>query len=138
MDYEKMMRNVGLVAMDPLEAIGAAEPSHINTNYFGDNKTSMDYNRDGSIFQNCSSTGGNKSYSTNDIVGMELDMISHRIFFFHTSEQQPVCLTNIPSILKVGICYSSANDTQFNVVVYRLKKLIADPVKSPTIKAWTS
>ncbi|KAA6399525.1 MAG: hypothetical protein EZS28_004949 [Streblomastix strix] len=120
--------------------IGVAEPSHNNSNFMGNNRQSLDYDSSGSIYQNGSSTNGNgnKSFSVNDIVGLEVDMISHRIFFFHTFQQQPVCVINIPAILKVGICYSSANETQFNVVVYRLKKLIADPVKSPTIKAWTS
>ncbi|KAA6366497.1 MAG: hypothetical protein EZS28_037976, partial [Streblomastix strix] len=63
---------------------------------------------------------------------------SHRIFFYHTFLQQSVCLTNIPAILKVGLTYYSNNDAQFSVVVYKLKKPLADPAKSPTIKAWTS
>ncbi|KAA6352842.1 MAG: hypothetical protein EZS28_051631 [Streblomastix strix] len=84
-------------------------------------------------------TSGNKSSSANDIIGMEVNMISHRIYFFHTFEQQPVCLINVPAILKVGVTYGSTNDTQYKVVaVYKLKKPLADPAKSPTIKAWDS
>ncbi|KAA6353956.1 MAG: hypothetical protein EZS28_050517 [Streblomastix strix] len=98
----------------------------------------MDYNSGGSIFWNGNSANGNKSYYTNDIVGMEVDMISHRIFFFHTFLQQPVCLTNIPAILKVGLTYQPNNDSQFSVFVYKLRKPLADPAKSPTIKQWIS
>ncbi|KAA6390648.1 MAG: hypothetical protein EZS28_013828 [Streblomastix strix] len=119
--------------------IGVAEPSFGSNNYLGNDKLSMDYTNRGSIFQNGSSVYGSKSYSINDIIGFEVDMISHRIFFFHTFEQQPVCLINIPANLKVGITYQNASGTQYKVVaVYKLNKPLADPTKSPTIKAWTS
>ncbi|KAA6381932.1 MAG: hypothetical protein EZS28_022542 [Streblomastix strix] len=119
-------------------AIGVAEPSFSNNDYMGNNKLSMDYTSDGSIYQNGNGPLGNKSYQINDIIGFEVDMISHRIYFFHAFQQQIACLTNIPASLKVGITYSGASGTQYKVVaVYKLNKPLADPVKSPNIRAWT-
>ncbi|KAA6384645.1 MAG: hypothetical protein EZS28_019829 [Streblomastix strix] len=56
-------------------AIGASEPSYVgSSNNMGNDRFSMDYNSGGGIFQNGNSTNGNKSYSTNDIIGLEVDM----------------------------------------------------------------
>ncbi|KAA6363133.1 MAG: hypothetical protein EZS28_041340 [Streblomastix strix] len=83
--------------------IGVAEPSFNSSSFMGNDRMSMDYNYGGNVYQNSQTASGNKSYQTNDIVGFEVDMIQHRIYFFHTFEQQPVCFTNVPAILKVGV-----------------------------------
>ncbi|KAA6396206.1 MAG: hypothetical protein EZS28_008267 [Streblomastix strix] len=127
--YFKILKNSGSQIV-----IGIAEPSFSSSSYMGNDRLSMDYNYGGNAYQNSQTASGNKSYQTNDIVGFEVDMISHRIYFFHTFQQQPVCFTNVPAILKVGISYNSTNDAQFSVFMYKLKKPLADPTKSPTIK----
>ncbi|KAA6393386.1 MAG: hypothetical protein EZS28_011088 [Streblomastix strix] len=130
--YFQLIKNNNMV-------IGVAEPSFNISQCMGRDKLSMNIQSSGYIEYNNQTTSGNKSSSANDIIGMEVNMISHRIFFFHTFEQQPVCLINIPANLKVGVTYGPTNDAQLKVVaVYKLKKPLADPTKSPTIKTWES
>ncbi|KAA6369253.1 MAG: hypothetical protein EZS28_035221 [Streblomastix strix] len=121
-------------------AIGVAESSFSDSSsYIGHTRQGMHISSSGSVQQNSNGTSGNKSYSVNDIIGMEVNMISHRIYFFHTFQQQPVCIINTPASLKVGITYGRSNDTQYKVVaIYKLKKPLAIASKSPTIKEWSS
>ncbi|KAA6393932.1 MAG: hypothetical protein EZS28_010538 [Streblomastix strix] len=121
-------------------AIGVAESSFSEfDNYMGFSRKGMHLASSGGIIQNNIRTEGNQSYSVNDIIGFEIDMITHRIYFFHTFQQQPSCLINTPASLKVGITYGRSNDTQYKVVaIYKLKKPLAIASKSPTIEEWSS
>ncbi|KAA6391205.1 MAG: hypothetical protein EZS28_013271 [Streblomastix strix] len=119
-------------------AIGIVESSisDYSSSYLGFIRQGMHYASGGGIHQFGNSTHGSKSFSINDIIGFEVDMISHRIYFFHTFQQQPVCLINTPASLK--ITYGSSNGTQYKVVaVYKLKKPLAIAAKSPTVKVWS-
>ncbi|KAA6398915.1 MAG: hypothetical protein EZS28_005562 [Streblomastix strix] len=130
--------NLITVGIIGTSAIGVADSSlSDNSSYLGFSRQGMHYASGGSFFSCGKGATGNKSIQINDIIGFEIDMISHRIYFFHTFQQQPACIINTPASLK--ITYGNALNTQYKVVaIYKLKKPLADPKKSPTVKTWSS
>ena len=70
----------------------------INSAYVGAAANSVGYNQNGPVYQNAATTAGNASFTTNDIIGIALDMDNGVISFYKNGVLQPVTKTGLTGI----------------------------------------
>jgi hypothetical protein len=78
-------------------AVGVAYANaNISTNYAGSDANAWAYNGgDGKIYNNNSGTGSNASYTTNDVIGIAINMDSGVVTFYKNGSAQPTTVTSL-------------------------------------------
>tara|TARA_R100001463_G_scaffold130622_1_gene190150 strand:- start:246 stop:1592 length:1347 start_codon:yes stop_codon:yes gene_type:complete len=93
--------------------IGIAQPTNWDLNYVGSSSTSYGYSSGAEKYNNTSSSSYGASWTTNDIIGVALNMDDGEIAFYKNGSSQGTAYTGIPTTDFMLPAFSGQSGTDF-------------------------
>lgn len=130
-------------------AVGVAYANaNITTNYAGSDANAWVYNGgDGKIYNNGVATGSNATYTTNDVIGVAINMDSGTVTFYKNNSAQPSTVTGLSGTVfpvvtagvTAGVQYLNFGQRAFAYTAPSgFKALCTQNLPTPTIGATTA